>query len=54
MFYLDVAEDAVLDRHDLKVLKKFHKLRTNAKEVRIRFDGLKDGHSLLSTAGIVQ
>jgi len=54
MFYLDVAEDAILDRHDLKVLKKFHKLRTNAKEVRIRFDGLKDGHSLLSTAGIVQ
>jgi len=51
MFYLDVAEDAVLDRHDLKVLAKFHKLRTNAKEVHIRFDGLKDEHSLLSTAG---
>ena len=51
MFYLDVAEDAVLDRHDLKVLAKFHKLRTNAKEVHVRFDGLKDVHSLLSTAG---
>lgn len=49
MFYIDVREDAILDRHDTEILAKLHTLRTKAKEIPIRLSGSNRMMALLKT-----
>lgn len=48
MFYRDAGEDAVLDRRDLRVLARIHKLRRHAKETAIRRVGAVDDSGYLA------